>query len=86
MEDTIIPQKAAYVKELIIVYLKEQHNLTLSFNRNTTKAQQSVYTVYVTDPQQRVFLLKRNKASALSHTQEHIYGVLKQVSCNAHWL
>ncbi|GJE84361.1 hypothetical protein PsYK624_004370 [Phanerochaete sordida] len=63
----------------MIDHLKGQYNLTITFDGNSTRGKQSVYTVHVTDPERRVFLLEGDEKSAISHTQERIYEVLKKV-------
>lgn len=80
MEDVIIPHEAANVKAQSLDLLRASDNLTITFDGNTTRAQESVYTVHVTTPDRQVFLMEGHEASGLSHTAEHIFGVLKNVS------
>ena len=46
--DYWIPKEAAYVRQLQIEELQNHFNLTLSFDRGSTWAKQSVYAVHVT--------------------------------------
>lgn len=79
MEDTLIPRQAAHVRVEMNRDLRKECNLTLTFDGNTSRAQESVYTVHVTTPERRVFLVEGNSASAKSHTAEYIFDVLKEV-------
>ena len=49
------PKEAAYVRQLQIEELQNHFNLTLSFDRGSTQAKRSVYTVHVTTPQRAVY-------------------------------
>lgn len=79
LRDALIPREAAYVKVQSLKHLRLQRDLTLTFDGNTSRAQESVYTVHVTTPDRQVHLIEGNSASKVSHTSEHIFGVLKEV-------
>ena len=75
-----IPNEAARIETLQLEHLRTCENLTLTFDGNTTKLPQSVYTVHVITPDCRVFLVEGDESSAESHTGEKIHEVLKRVS------
>ncbi|KAL5476496.1 hypothetical protein ACEPAI_3353 [Sanghuangporus weigelae] len=77
--DSLIPREAAYIKTEQVKHLQGCTNLTISFDGGTTASLQSIYTVHVTTPARRTFLLDGNEASDWSHTGEHIFNVLDSV-------
>ncbi|KAL5529773.1 hypothetical protein ACEPAG_5760 [Sanghuangporus baumii] len=78
--DTLIPREAAHIHTQQIKLLQKFDNLTISFDGGTTAGLQSVYMVHVTTPDRRAYLLEGNEASEQSHTGDHLFGVLDQVS------
>lgn len=79
LTDVHIPKEAAFVQVEQINYLKECNNLTVSFDGQTIRRPQSVYTVNVSTRDRRCFLVDGHEASAESHTGEYIFGVLNKV-------
>jgi hypothetical protein len=80
LTESQIPNEAARIETLQFEHLRTCENLTLTFDGNTTKLPQSVYTAHVITPDRRVFLVEGDESSAESHTGEKIHEVLKQVS------
>jgi hypothetical protein len=80
LTESQIPNEAARIETLQLEHLRTCENLTLTFDGNTTKLPQSVYTVHVITPDRRVFLVEGDESSTESHTGEKIYEVLKRVS------
>ena len=80
MEDVLISQEAKNIKKQSTQHLKAREDLTLTFDGNATRSQESVYTIHVTDPDRRVFLMEGKNASGVSHIAEYIHGELKKVS------
>jgi hypothetical protein len=80
LTESQIPNEAARIETLQLEHLRTCENLTLTFDGNTTKLPQSVYTAHVITPDRRVFLVEGDESSAESHTGEKIHEVLKQVS------
>lgn len=76
-----IPREASYVRSQVLAYLRTQDGLTLSFDGNTTRRVDSVYTAHVSTQERRVFLWDGNSTSAESHTAEHIANFLIEVCC-----
>ncbi|KAL5536596.1 hypothetical protein ACEPAF_419 [Sanghuangporus sanghuang] len=77
--NALIPREAAHIHNRQIEILQKSNNLTISFDGGTTAALQSVYTVHVTTPDRRSYLVEGNEASAQSHTGEHLFRVLDQI-------
>ena len=80
LTESQIPNEAARIETLQLEHLRTCENLTLTFDGNTTKLPQSVYTAHVITPDRRVFLVEGDESSTESHTGEKIHEVLKQVS------
>jgi hypothetical protein len=80
LTESQIPNEAARIETLQLEHLRTCDNLTLTFDGNTTKLPQSVYTAHVITPDRRVFLVEGDESSAESHTGEKIHEILKQVS------
>ena len=77
---TYIPAEATRITEQVIGKLQRIKNLTISFDGGTTRAVQSIYTVHIITPVDRVaYLVEGNSASDVSHTTEHISKVLMKV-------
>ena len=79
LTESQIPNEAAYVEALQLEHLWTCNDLTITFDGNTTKMPQSVYTVHVITPAHRVFLVEGDESSEESHTGEKIYEVLRKV-------
>jgi hypothetical protein len=79
LTESQIPNEAARIETLQLEHLRTCENLTITFDGNTTKLPQSVYTVHVITPDRRVFLIEGDESSAESHTGEKIREILKQV-------
>jgi hypothetical protein len=75
-----VTTEAAFVRSESIKKLSQLNNLTLSFDGGTTRGGESVYTVHVTDPSTReAHLVECSEETGVSHTAEHIRGVLDKV-------
>lgn len=75
-----IPNEAACITRLQLEYLQTQDNLTISFDGNSTKCQDSTYMFHVWTPDQCNFLFNADKSSLKSHTGGKIADLLKGVS------
>jgi hypothetical protein len=76
--DSQLRSEAALVRKNIVTYLREQRNLTLTFDGQTIRSQEPIYTVHVTTSDRRIFLIKGD-ISFQSHTAEYIRDVLSEV-------
>ncbi|KAF8594791.1 hypothetical protein BDV93DRAFT_565082 [Ceratobasidium sp. AG-I] len=75
-----VTTEAAYIHQESIKVLSKHENLTLSYDGGTTKKHESVYTVHATVPSTReACLVEGNGASGVSHTAEHVCGVIEHV-------
>ena len=77
--DYHLPQEAAKIHAIQISELQQEDNLSLTFDGNTTRLPQSVYTIHVITPKRREYLFEGNEASDTSHTADHLWGVVKGV-------
>lgn len=80
LTESQIPNEAARIEDLQLKHLHTCDNLTITFDGNTTKMPQSVYTVHVITPVRRVFLMEGDESSEASHTGAKIHEVLRKVS------
>lgn len=78
--DRMIPSEAALVESRQIAFLQKCENLTISFDGNSTRNQQSAYTVHVITPMRRSFLVEVDESSEISHTGKYIRDIIKPVS------
>ncbi|KAG1743283.1 uncharacterized protein EDB91DRAFT_1081218 [Suillus paluster] len=74
-----IPNEAARIEDLQLQHLHTCDNLTITFDGNTTKLPESVYTIHVITPVHWVFLVEGDESSEVSHTGAKIHEVLKKV-------
>ena len=79
MQDSQIPSEAAFVKREMLQFLQTQEDLTITFDGNTTRGQDSVYTVHVITPDRIVFLWDGDELSDYSHTGAHLTDTLELV-------
>ena len=82
LEEYLIPMEAAFVRTHQLEHLRTCNNLSMTFDGETTRLPESVYTVHVITPDHLVFLFEGNEASDESHTAEHIFKVLNDVGQN----
>lgn len=80
IEDVQIPKEAGHVRTINIQHLRTCIDLSITFDGNSTKLPQSVYTIHIITPARRVCLFEGNEASGVSHTGEHLFNILSQVS------
>lgn len=77
--DTYIPAEALRVTEEAIKKLSKIKNLTISYDGGTTKAVESIYTIHVTTPGRRSYLIEGSEKSGISHTGPQIAKELLKV-------
>lgn len=83
LTESQIPNEAARIESLQLQHLRTCDDLTITFDGNTTKMPQSVYTVHVITPARRVFLVEGDESSEESHTGAKVHEVLRKVVyCN----
>ncbi|KAG8752176.1 hypothetical protein FRC11_008645, partial [Ceratobasidium sp. 423] len=77
--ENYVAAEAAYIRQESVKLLSQSDNLTLSFDGGTTRGHESVYTVHATVPTTRdAHLLDGDEASGVSHTAEHLCGILNK--------
>lgn len=80
ISDNFVTTEAAYIHKESVKTLSGRKCLTLSYDGGTTRKHESVYTAHVTEPTTRdAHLMEGDEASGVSHTSEHICGVLNKV-------
>ena len=77
--DKHIPREAVYVREKQIERLRTINNLTLTFDGNTTRKPQSIYTVHATTPSRESYFLDAHEGSDERHTTEWVKDKLLKV-------
>ncbi|KAF8587825.1 hypothetical protein K439DRAFT_1613984 [Ramaria rubella] len=85
IEDSQIPAEAAQVCEEHIKLLKTQYHLTISFDGGSICRPQAVETVHVTTADRESFLVAGHEESNVSHTSEHIEGLVTEVIDQIGW-
>ena len=78
--DKHIPREAMYVREKQIERLRTINNLTLTFDGNTTRKPQSIYTVHATTPSRESYFLNAHEGSDERHTTEWVKDKLLKVN------
>jgi hypothetical protein len=81
ISDSQIPQEASFVRAKQLELLRNKTNLTLTFDGNSTRLPQSVYTIHIITADRRVYFFEGHEGSEDSHTAEYLFGVVKNVSC-----
>ena len=81
LEGTYIPQTAELVRQRQLALLRNEINLTITFDGGSNRRHQSFYTVHVTTADRRTYLIEAYAGSGVSHTAEWIKGLLFRVRC-----
>ncbi|OSX62531.1 hypothetical protein POSPLADRAFT_1140739 [Postia placenta MAD-698-R-SB12] len=79
LRNHLIPKEATYIHIQTIELLKTQQDLTLSFDRGKTRKPKGVYTIHISTPERRVFLMDLNDTSRVSHTANYIVEILQEI-------
>jgi hypothetical protein len=83
-EEKIIPSEAAYVRKQVLQILQKQENLTLTFDGNSTRKAQSLYTVHVTTKDRQSYFVDAYEGSDERHTAKWIKEKILMVSPSWH--
>jgi hypothetical protein len=59
--------QAVWVRQQQLTYLCTQFDLTISFDGGTSTGRGSCWTVHISDPQRRVYLMETREATSESH-------------------
>jgi hypothetical protein len=76
LEEYHIPSEAALVRSKQLEHLCTCVNLSITFDGQTTRRPESVYTIHIITSNRLVFLFGGNEASDESHTANHLFSVL----------
>jgi hypothetical protein len=72
LEDDLIVSEANKVRRNILTELRNQWNLTISFDGGTSRGRDSYWTIHVSTEERKVHLLETVLATDVSHTAEWI--------------
>ena len=72
LEDDLIVSEANKVRRNILNRLRNQWNLTISFDGGTSRGRDSYWTIHVSTEERKVYLLETILATDVSHTAEWI--------------
>ena len=78
-EEKFIPDEAAFVRKQVLAILKKERNLTLTFDGNSTRKPQSVYTVHVTTKDRKSYFVDAYEGSDEHHTASWIKDKILKV-------
>ncbi|KAG0693764.1 hypothetical protein DFH29DRAFT_1038015 [Suillus ampliporus] len=79
LEEYQIPAEAALVHMKQLEHLCTCINLSITFDGQMTHLPESIYTIHVITPNHHVYFFEGNEASEVSHTADHLFGVLDGV-------
>ena len=77
-----IPREAVYVRQKQTEILCNIDNLTLTFDGNTTRKLQSIYTAHATTPSRKTYFLVAHQGSDERHPTQWVTSKLMKV-CNS---
>ena len=72
LEDDLIVSEANKVRRNILTQLKNEWNLTISFDGGTSRGRDSYWTIHVSTEERKVHLIETVLATDVSHTAEWI--------------
>jgi hypothetical protein len=78
-EHEFIPNEAKLVEQKVLKILRGQKNITLTFDGNTTRKPQSVYTIHATTKERDTYFLKGIEGSDQHHTADWVSELLSAV-------
>ena len=80
LEEYHIPSEAALVRTQQLEHLRTCTNLCITFDGQKIRLPQSVYTIHIITPERRICCFDGHEASEDSHTGEHLFKMLDEVS------
>ena len=81
LEYDLIVSEANKVQRNILNQLRNQWNLTISFDGGTSRGRDSYWTIHVSTEERKVYLLETILATDVSHTAEWIEQQALGVRC-----
>ncbi|KAJ3859091.1 ribonuclease H-like domain-containing protein [Lentinula novae-zelandiae] len=76
MATSIIPNEASLVQKLTLEQLRNEWNLTVTFDGGSIRKPQSVYTTHITTEDRITYFWNGNEASDRSHDAEYVNKVI----------
>ncbi len=80
IENKLIPAEQASINEIQLEALRNEWNLTISFDGGTTTGREAFWTINVSDMRRNVYLLEGKEATGVSHTAAWIKDFAMSVS------
>lgn len=74
-----IASEASFICTKQLEHLRICNNLSITFDGQTIRLPQSVYTIHIITPDRRIYFFEGNEASEESHTAEHLFKILDGV-------
>ena len=81
LETEQIVSKAENVMAKQLEYLRSQENLTISCDGGTTRGREAFWTIHVSTPKRKVYLMECREATSDSHTGVWIKNLVLEVCC-----
>ncbi|KAJ3793831.1 ribonuclease H-like domain-containing protein [Lentinula aff. detonsa] len=78
MATSVIPNEASLVRKLTLEQLKNERNLTVTFDGGSIRKPQSIYTTHVTTEDRITYFWDGDEASDKSHNSEYVNQVIDQ--------
>ncbi|EIW74896.1 hypothetical protein CONPUDRAFT_159670 [Coniophora puteana RWD-64-598 SS2] len=79
LEQYQIPAEASLIRTKQLEELRQSSNLCITFDGQTIRRPQSVYTVHIITPARAVYFFKGHEASDESHTAMHLFQMLDEI-------
>ncbi|KAK0443499.1 hypothetical protein EV421DRAFT_2081612 [Armillaria borealis] len=80
IENKLIPAEQASINDIQLKALRNEWNLTISFDGGTTTGREAFWTINVSDMRRNVYLLEGKEATSVSHTAAWIKDFAMSVS------
>lgn len=74
--DYLLPRECSRVRTIQQSQLRKLDNLTLTFDGNSTRKQDSIYTIHIITPDRVAYLFEGNSQSNKSHDADHLWSVV----------
>jgi hypothetical protein len=79
LEEQQIPGEAESIHEIQLAYLRTQENITVSCDGGTTSGKEAFWTLHMSMPDKKVYLMDVREATANSHTAVWIKSFVLEV-------
>ena len=79
LEEEQIPGEAESIHEIQLAYLRTQENITVSCDGGTTSGKEAFWTIHMSTPDKKVYMMDVREATAVSHTAVWIKSFVLEV-------